>query len=369
MQQESTIIGLDVHKDTITAAILPPQAERVVETLKIPNTAAALASLVQRRAPRGPLAFVYEAGPCGYEVQRQLTALGQVCAVIAPALTPRRPGDRVKTDRRDAEKLARWYRAGELTVIRVPSCAEEAARDLVRAREDVVADRLRARHRLGKFLLRQGRVHHLAHSRGVQYRRWLKTQRFDWPALQQTFEAYVRAVEEAQGRVEALETQLQAVAQQAPYQEPIQALRCLKGIDTLSALTLVVEVQDFRRFATAAAFMSFTGLVPSEASSGARVRRGSITKTGNAHLRRVLVEAAWCNRHGQVVSRELALRRRDAVPAVLAIARKAQARLHRRYWRLVSRGKLQTVAVTAVARELAGFIWAIGQQVPTPQSS
>ena len=365
MQQESTIIGLDVHKATITAAVLPPDAERVMETLKILNTPSALEALVRRLQPRGLLAFVYEAGPCGYEVQRQLSVLGQPCAVIAPALTPRQPGDRVKTDRRDAEKLARWYRAGELTVIRVPSRAEEAARDLVRAREDVVADRLRARHRLGKFLLRQGRVHHLAHSQGVQYRRWLKAQRFEWPALQQTFEAYVRTVEEAQGRIESLETQLQAVAQQAPYHEPVHALRCLKGIDTLSALTIVVETQNFLRFPTAAAFMSFTGLVPSEASSGERMRRGSITKTGNAHLRRVLVEAAWCNRHGQVVSRELALRRRHAAPSVLAIARKAQARLHRRYWRLVSRGKRQTVAVTAVARELAGFIWAIGQQVPT----
>lgn len=369
MEQCSTIIGLDVHKASITAAVLPPGSERVVETLKMPNTMNTLEELVRRLTPRGPLAWVYEAGPCGYEVQRQLTALGQPCAVIAPALTPRRPGDRVKTDRRDAEKLARLYRAGELTAIRVPTCAEEAARDLVRAREDVVADRLRARHRLGKFLLRQGRVHHLAHSQGVQYRRWLKTQRFEWSALQQTFEAYVRTVEEAQERVESLETQLQAVAQQAPYHEPVQALRCLKGIDTLSALTIMVETQDFRRFSTAAAFMSFTGLVPSEASSGARVRRGCITKTGNAHLRRVLVEAAWCNRHGQVVSRELALRRRNAAPIVLAIARKAQARLHRRYWRLVSRGKRQTVAVTAVARELAGFIWAIGQQVPTPQTS
>lgn len=369
MEQGSTIIGLDVHKESITAAILPPTAERVVETVKIPNAPSALEALVRRLQPRGPRAFVYEAGPCGYEVQRQLTALGQPCAVIAPALTPRRPGDRVKTDRRDAEKLARWYRAGELTVIRVPSRAEEAARDLVRAREDVVADRLRARHRLGKFLLRQGRVHHLAHSRGVQSRRWLKTQRFDWPALQQTFEAYVRAVEEAQLRVEALETQLQALAAPEPFPRPVQALRCLKGIDPLSALTIVVETQDFQRFPTAAAFMSFTGLVPSEASSGERVRRGSITKVGNAHLRRVLVEAAWCNRHGQVVSRELALRRRDAAPAVLAIARKAQARLHRRDWRLVARGKRQTVAVTAVARELAGFIWAIGQQVPTAQTS
>lgn len=368
MEQDSTSIGLDVHKETITAAVLPPGAERVVETLKIPNTPRALEALVRRLAPRGPRAWVYEAGPCGYEVQRQLTTLGQPCAVIAPALTPRRPGDRVKTDRRDAEKLARLYRAGELTVIRVPSRAEEAARDLVRAREDAVIDRLAARHRLSKFLLRQGRVYReTRQARGVLHGLWLKRQRFEPAALQQTFEAYVRSLAETDARVASLDQALAEMAQQDPYRTPVAYLRCLKGVDTLSALTLVVEVQDFRRFVTAAAFMSFTGLVPSEASSGERVRRGSITKTGNAHLRRVLVEAAWCNRHGQVVSRELATRRQHCPPAVLHIARKAQARLHRRYWRLVSRGKRQTVAVTAVARELAGFIWALGQQVPTPQ--
>lgn len=365
MEQDSTIIGLDVHKDSITAAILPPTAERVMETVKIPNTPRALEALVQRLTVRGPLAFVYEAGPCGYEVHRQLTALNQSCAVVAPALTPRRPGDRVKTDRRDAEKLARLHRAGELTTIRVPSRAEEAARDLVRAREDAVIDRLAARHRLTKFLLRQGRVYReTRHAWGVLHGLWLKRQRFEPAALQQTFEAYVRSLAETDARLADLDQALAELAHQDPYRTPVAALRCLKGIDTLSALTLVVETQDFRRFPTAAAFMSFTGLVPSEASSGERVRRGSITKVGNAHLRRVLVEAAWCNRHGQVVSRELALRRRDAAPAVLAIARKAQVRLHRRYWRLVSRGKRQTVAVTAVARELAGFIWAMGQQVP-----
>lgn len=370
MEQDSTIIGLDVHKDTITAAVLPPTAARVVETLTIPNTLSALETLVRRLAPRGSLRFVYEAGPCGYEVHRQLTALGQPCAIIAPALTPRRPGDRVKTDRRDAEKLSRLYRAGELTTIRVPTRAEEAARDLVRAREDAVIERLAARHRLTKFLLRQGRVYReTRHARGVLHGLWLKRQRFEPAALQQTFEAYVRSLAETEARLASLDQALAELASQEPYRTPVAALRCLKGIDTLSALTLVVEVQDFRRFATAAAFMSFTGLVPSENSSGSCVRRGSITKVGNAHLRRILVEAAWCNRHGQVVSRELALRRQHAAPQVLAIARKAQTRLHQRYWRLLHRGKLQAVAVTAVARELAGFVWAIAQQVPaTPET-
>lgn len=366
MEQYSTIGGLDVHKETVVVAVLPGGADRIAETTRIENHPQALEKLVQRvQARYGMMTFVYEAGPCGYDVQRQLTALGQRCVVIAPALTPRRPGDRVKTDRRDAEKLARLYRAGELTLIRVPSREEEAARDLVRAREDAVADRLRARHRLSKFLLRQGRVYRETKAWGVAHRQWLTAQRFEWPALQQTFEAYVRSLDETQARLNGLAESLHALAAQVPYHAAVQALRCLKGIDTLSALTILVETQDFRRFPTAAAFMSFTGLVPSEASSGSMVRRGSITKTGNAHLRRVLVEAAWCSRHGQVVSRELAARRQDAPRAVVRLARKAQARLHRRYWRLLHRGKVPGVTVTAVARELAGFVWAIGQQGPT----
>lgn len=366
MEQYSTIGGLDVHKETVVVAVLPVGADRIAETTRIENHPKAIEKLVQRlKARYRMLTFVYEAGPCGYEVQRQLTALGQRCVVIAPSLTPRRPGDRVKTDRRDAEKLARLYRAGELTLIRVPSRAEEAARDLVRAREDAVADRLRARHRLSKFLLRQGRIYRETKAWGIAHRQWLTAQRFEWPALQQTLAAYVRSLDETQARLDELAAQLHALAEQAPYRPAVQALRCLKGIDTLSALTILVETQDFRRFATAAAFMSFTGLVPSEASSGSTVRRGSITKTGNAHLRRVLVEAAWCSRHGQVVSRELAARRQDAPRTVVQLARKAQVRLHRRYWRLLQRGKVPGVTVTAVARELAGFVWAIGQQVPT----
>jgi transposase len=316
-------------------------------------------------AQHGLVVFVYEAGPCGYALQRQITQLGARCVVIAPGLIPQRPTDRVKTDRRDAEKLARLYRAGELTVIRIPTCEEEAARDLVRAREDALADQLRARHRLSKFLLRQGRRFPHQTALGVKYRRWLKAQRFDWPSLQQACDAFVRSLEEVTERVESLDQQVEALAQQVPYRTPVQYLRSLKGINTLSALTLVVEAQDFRRFETAAAFMSFTGLVSAEHSSGERVWRGSITKAGNAHVRRVLVEAAWCNRHPLIVSRELALRRKDCPAPVLQIARRAQDRLHHKYWRLVSRGKAHSVAVAAVARELAGFVWAIGQHLPT----
>lgn len=358
------VIGLDVHKETVVAAVLPPGADQVRETVTLAHTPKEVTRFVARLAASGPLSFVYEAGPCGYELHRQLTALGHRCAVIVPALTPVRPGDRVKTDRRDAEKLARWYRAGELTEIRVPTQEMEAARDLVRTREDALADRQSAQRRLATFLLRHGRVYRETKPWGLKHWEWLQAQRFEWVPLQHTFEMYVRAVEEAQARLSVLDQHVQDLSQLPAYQALVAALRCLKGIDTLSALTLIVEAQDFRRFASAPAFMGFAGLGVSEYSSGAHVRRGGITKAGNAHLRRVLIEAAWSQRHGRVVSSVLAARRAGASTAVLAIARKAQARLHRKYWRLVSRGKSSTVAVAAVARELAGFVWALAHQVP-----
>jgi transposase len=245
--------------------------------------------------------------------------------------------------------LARLYRAGELTSIRVPTQEEEAARDLVRGREDMLEDRLRARHRLGKFLLRHGRVYHDTKAWGVAHRKWLRGQRFAWPALQQTFDTYLRTLEEVEARLEAVDQQILDLAGQDPYRVPVQHLRCFKGLDTLGALTLVAETQDFRRFGQAPAYMGLTGLVSAEWSSGDRVRRGGITKTGNAHLRRILVEAA----------------RRKGCPAeVVRIARKAQDRLHRKFWRMVSRGKPHQVAVVAVARELAGFVWAAAQHFP-----
>lgn len=364
MIENTTIVGLDVHKKTVVAAILPPRAARPTQTVTIENGPKPIERLVQRVSGEGRVIFVYEAGPCGYQVHRQITEMGKQCVVIAPGLTPVRPGDRVKTDRRDAEKLARLYRAGELTEIYVPSCAEEAARDLVRAREDALEDRLRARHRLSKFLLRQGRVYRETKAWGVAHRGWLRRQQFEWPALQQTFEGNLRAVEEAEARLECLERQVLDLALSAPYRTAVTYFRSLKGLDTLGALTLAVETLDFGRFERAPAYMSLTGLVSSERSSGGKERRGAITKAGNAHLRRILVEAAWSYRLKNTVSRQLAARRRDCPPEVVQIARKAQDRLHRRFWRLVSRGKPSQVAAVAVARELAGFVWAIAQQVP-----
>lgn len=364
MNNYTTVVGLDVHKKTIVAAVLTCGHKEVGEQVSIENNPKAIEKLVTRVGRQGPVEFVYEAGPCGYQVQRQITGLGHHCAVIAPALTPVRPGDRVKTDKRDAVNLARFYRSGDLTEIHVPTREEEAARDLPRAREDVLKDRLRARHRLSKFLLRQGRVFNEAKTWGTAHKAWLRTQKFEWLALQQTFEANMRAHDEAESRLETLEQQTYELAQQPAYRTAVSYLRTLKGVDTLGALTLAVEVQDFRRFSKAGEFMSFTGLVGSESSSGEKVRRGSITKAGNAHIRRVLVEAAWSQRYPNVTSVQIAERRRGCPPEVVKIAKKAQVRLHGKFLRMIGRNKLHQVTVVAVARELAGFVWSIGQRIP-----
>ncbi len=362
MNDHNIVVGLDVHKKTVVGAVLYPGATEVSERFTIDNTPGAVRQWVERLAARGPVVFCYEAGPCGYTIQRQIQAMGHVCEVIAPALTPRRPGDRVKTDQRDADKLARFFRAGELSVIRIPSREEEAVRDLVRAREDAVVDRLRARHRLSKFLLRQGRLYQKTKSWGVAHWAWICGLRFDLAALQSTFEAYQRQLQVADEHLADLDQQVKALAETAVYQKSVRYLRCLKGIDTLSALTLVAEVQDFDRFRRAPSFMAFTGLTGSEYSSGDRVIRGSITKVGNPHVRRILVEAAWHSRQPSArESHQLGERRRGCPLEVRQIAYRAQQRLSRKYWRLIHRGKRPQVAVVACARELSGFIWAISR--------
>ncbi len=357
------VVGLDVHKKTIAVAVLYPGMSVVNEWSSIANTTLALEQLVKRLKPRGTLSFCYEAGPCGYEVYRQLTRMGCDCAVIAPSLIPRKPGDRVKTDRRDAEKLARYFRAGELSVVRVPSVEEEGARDLVRVREDALEDQHRARQRLVKFLLRQGLVYREGKAWSKKYRRWLQTQRFSVQTLQQTYEAYSRMVEDTEQRLRGVEEQVLALAHQPEYQTRVKHLSCLKGIDVLSALTLAVETQDFKRFSKARSYMGFTGLVSSEHSSGERIWRGSVTRAGNARIRRVLVEAAWHARHTvKMAGERLKQRRKDCPDKVVQIARRAEERLHQRYWRLMNRGKKVQVTVVACARELAGFVWAIAQE-------
>jgi transposase len=361
MEQHNTIVGLDVHKETVVGGVLTPNGDEVRENFKIENTEKSIQKMADRFVNRKPVTFVYEAGPCGYTLHRHLTSLGFECVVISPAHTPIRTGDRVKTDRRDAEKLARLYRAGELTVVRVPTSEEEAARDLVRVREDLVEDRLRARHRMSKFLLRQGRVWRETKAWGVAHEAWLRAQKYDTLYQQDTHNAYMRTLDEVDEHLEGLTQQVMDLAAREPYHRLVVCLNGLKGIDTLSAVTLAVEAQEFGRFETARRFMGYAGLGISEDSTGERIRRGNLTKTGNAHIRRILGEAAWSYRSGGT-GKALLERRKRCPEKVQQIARKAQDRLHRKFWRMVKKGKRSQVAVMAVGRELAGFVWAIAHE-------
>ncbi len=358
MAESTTIVAFDQHAATTVAAVLLP-GQRTPALHPMTSELGELRRFVRRLQAHGIVHCCYEAGPCGFELQRALTADGVSCEVIAPALIPRRPGDRVKTDRRDASHLAVLYRAGALTAIHIPTDQEEAARDLLRCREDIRADLLRARHRLSKFLLRHGR-RFTGTKKGWTRRHdvWLRAQTWSLAALTQTHQAYVRTVDEAVARLRAVEADLQALLTLAPLQARVVRLRCFRGIDDLTALTIAAELGDPRRFGTAPATMAFVGLVPSEHSSGGKRAQGAITKTGNAHLRRVLVEAAWHYRHHPFVGQAVRRRQIDAPPDVVARAWTAQQRLHRKYARLAARGKPKQHIVTAVARELTGFVWA-----------
>jgi transposase len=356
--KSTTIIAFDHHAATTVAAVLIP-GQRTPALHSLSSDLPTIRRFVARVAHGHAVQCCYEAGPCGFELQRALTAHRMPCDVIAPALIPRRPGNRIKTDRRDAGQLAVLYRAGALTAIHIPTEQEEAARDLLRCREDIRADLLRARHRLSKFLLRHGRRFTATKKAWTKrHAAWLQAQRWPLPALEQTHRAYVRAVDEAVARLHAVDDELRDLLTIEPLRARVERLRCFRGIDDLTALTIAAELGDARRFPSAARVMAFTGLVPSEYSSGAHQTRGAITKTGNAHLRRVLVEAAWQYRHHPFQGRSLQLRQRGAPRDVVDRAWHAQWRLHRRYRRLAARGKPKQLVVTAVARELSGFLWA-----------
>jgi len=358
MSKSITIIAFDHHAATTVAAVLLP-GQRTPALHPLASDSATILRFVERLRRRGPVQCCYEAGPCGFELQRTLTTHNVPCDVIAPALIPRRPGDRVKTDRRDAGQLAVLYRAGALTAIHIPTELEEAVRDLLRCREDIRADLLRARHRLSHFLLRHGR-RFTATKRAwtKRHTEWLQAQRWSLPALEQTHRNYVRAVDEGVARLHTIDLELRDYLTVDPLRTRVERLRCFRGIDDLTALTIAAELGDARRFPSAPSAMAFMGLIPSEYSSGTRTVRGAITKTGNAHLRRVLVESAWHYRHHPFLGDALRHRQRGAPPAVIDHAWLAQRRLHRRYRRLAARGKPKQLIVTAVARELTGFLWA-----------
>lgn len=359
-------VGLDVHAETIAVAVAEATGE--VRALgMIPNRPESIRKLMKKLGPGEQVRVCYEAGPTGYVIYWQLTGLGIHCDVVAPSLVPVKAGDRVKTDRRDAEKLARSYRAGDLTAVWVPDADHEALRDLVRAREAALKDQLRARHRLGKFLLRHGRRPAVRLTPWTQrHLTWVaEGVRFEAPAYEATRLDYLHEVEHAARRLERLERAIDNAILGAPprMRAVIDALQALRGIAKISAVTVVAEVGELSRFARAPQLMGYCGLGPREDSSGPRCRRGGITKTGNAHLRRIVIEAAWAYRHRPAVGGVLRKRQATLSPTVTDIAWQAQLRLHTRYRRLLGRGKTQPKVVTAIGRELLGFIWAIGRTV------
>lgn len=359
-------IGLDVHAETIAVAAAESTGE-VRSVGEIPNRPESIRKLVKKLGPVDQLRVCYEAGPTGYVVYWQLTALGVKCEVVAPTLVPVKAGDRVKTDRRDALKLARSYRAGDLTPVWVPDAAHEALRDLVRAREAAKKDQLRARHRLGKFLLRHGRRPPTPMKAWTQaYLAWVTSAvHFDQAAQEATLLDYLHEVEHMAARITRLETAIDAAVQTAParMRAVIDALQALRGVALVTAVTIAAEVGELSRFATPRQLMGYSGAVSSEDSSGPRTRRGGITKAGNAHLRRVVIEAAWAYRYRPAVGAALKKRQAPVSADVKEIAWKAQHRLHGRYRALTARGKCKQQVVTAIGRELLGFVWAIGVHV------
>jgi transposase len=360
----SIYVGLDVHKATIAAAVARGIQGEVTYHGEIENTPAAVRKLVKRLSPHGEvLSVCYEAGPCGYGLHRELTALGHDCAVVAPSLIPRKAGERLKTDRRDALMLARLHRAGELTPVWVPDQEQEAVRDLSRAREDMKGIELKARQRLGAFLLRHGRVYDGKSRWTVAHWRWLEQLKCVNPVQQLVLQEYVDAVKEAQRRVAGLESQMHGVLKDWSLGPVAEALMALRGVSLITAVTTLAELGDITRFDSPRELMGYLGLVPSEHSSGSTRRQGGITRTGNGHVRRVLVEAAWNYRFPARKTRCIERRAEKTSEQVQALAWQAQKRLCGRYQSLMRTGKEKKLVTTAVARELAGFIWAIACEV------
>lgn len=357
-------VGLDVHKATIAVAVARPGRSEPEYRGVIENSRKALHKLLKRLGPDGEVVnFCYEAGPCGYGLYRELTSLGHRCEVVAPSLIPRKAGERLKTDRRDALMLARLHRAGELTAVWVPDEEQEAIRDLTRAREDMKAIERRAYQQLGAFLLRHGRVYG-GKSRWTQaHFRWLETVSFASPVQQVVLQEYTEQVKAARRRVADMEIQMRAALKSWSLREVVEALMALRGVSLITAMTTLAELGDITRFDSPRQLMAYLGLVPSEHSSGGSRRQGGLTRTGNGHVRRVLVEAAWSYRFAARKSRCIEQRAEKTSPAIQVIAWAAQKRLCWRYQGLLQGGKVKQQVTAAVARELAGFIWAIACEV------
>jgi transposase len=358
MAKAKSLVGLDMHATKIVAAVLDADTGEL-QTFSMDGDGAGAAGFCAG-LPR-PVRVAYEAGPTGYGLARELARRGVACVVAAPSKVPRASGDRVKTDRRDAEHLVRLLWAGKLHPVRVPGDEEEALRDLVRARDAVRMDLMRARHRLSKLLLRHGVRFDDGSAWTDRHRQWLGTVTLDWPAAQTTLLDARGAIDGLVHRGDQLEREIVALLPACPRVVPVGRLRCLRGVDTLTAVGLCSEIGDFERFARAEQLMSYVGLVPSESTTGQQRRLGSITKTGSGHARRLLVEAAWHYRPRPNIGKALTDRQHSQPAEAIAIAWSAQRRLHHTWTRLEARAKRRTIIAVAAARELAGFAWAITQ--------
>ena len=362
MAQSTLFVGMDVHQDTVTVAVLPEGAKEPEDSRQLPHDLPKIRKLFARLSKRGPVQACYEASGCGYVLQRALAKWGVACEVIAPSLIPQRSGDRRKTDKRDAAKLARLYRAGELTAIRIPDEAEEQVRSLVRCRETLTREILKSRHYVLKLLLARGRVYRAGSNWTQAHWAWLRKVELEG-ADAITLRTYLELLEFKLIQRDTLDREIEEIAFSDAYEQAVGRLRCLRGVDTLTAMTLVCEIGDIRRFASPRQLMGYLGLTVSETSSGGVERRGGITKAGNARARRVLVEAAWHYRYPPRSSRGLRRRQEGQPSDVIAHAWRAHKRLHKKFEALVYR-MAPSRAVVAVAREMVGFVWALLHNEP-----
>jgi len=352
-------VGMDVHKETVELSVFRNWEEEPLFEKRIPNRMEKIMPIFERLDRDGRIKCCYEAGCMGFTLQRQLDRAGIFCQVIAPGKLPRRPTDRIKTDRRDARNLARLMRAGEAPAIHVPDEEDESVRDYLRARDDLQGDLKRAKQRLLKFLLRLGHSYESQSYWTLKHRAWLKSIHFTHVMQKETFDTYYAHVVDIEERLRDMDRRIEEIARSQRYRSRVDRLRCLRGVDYLTAMAFICEICDFRRFPSAESFMAYLGLVPGEHSSGEKRHQRSITKAGNSHLRRLLVESSWHYRYTAVPGKRLRSRQAGQEPEVIAYSDRASRRLQKKFSRLTSKGKTGQVAVTAVARELSGFIWGL----------